>query len=51
MKQALEIAFHDMLLVPLHVVCWFNGWKDVVPQIPMIQLTTLDKHKDAEVVK
>lgn len=49
MKQALEIAFHDMLLVPLHVVCWFNGWKDVVPQIPMIQLTTLDKHRDAEV--
>jgi len=30
-------------------VCWFNGWKDVEPMIPMIQLTTLDKHRDAEV--
>lgn len=48
MKQALEIAFHDLLLMPLNVVCWFNGWTDIVPTVPMIQLTTLDKHKDAK---
>lgn len=47
MKQALEIAFHDILLLPLQVACWFNGWKDVKPVVPMIQLTTLDQHKDA----
>lgn len=47
MKQALEIAFHDILLLPLQVVCWFNGWEHVEPAVPMIQLTTLDQHKDA----
>ena len=50
MKQALEIAFHDLLLLPLNVVCWFNGWTDIVPTVPMIQLTTLDEHKDAKKV-
>lgn len=49
MKQALEIAFHDLLLLPLNMVCWFNHW-DVEPSIPMIQLTTLDEHKDAQQV-
>lgn len=50
MKQALEIAFHDLLLLPLNVVCWYNGWTDVEPTVPMIQLTTLDEHKDAKAV-
>ena len=50
MKQALEIAFHDLLLLPLNVVCWYNGWTDVEPTVPMIQLTTLDEHKDAKTV-
>lgn len=50
MKQALEIAFHDLLLLPLNMVCWFNGWKNLEPVIPMIQLTTLDEHKDAKTV-
>lgn len=49
MKQALEIAFHDLLLLPLNMVCWYNHW-DVEPSIPMIQLTTLDEHKDAQQV-
>lgn len=51
MKQALEIAFHDMLLIPLNLVCWFNGWKGITPAVPMIQLTTLDEHKDAQQVE
>lgn len=48
MKQALETAFHDLLLLPLQVVCWYNGWEGVVPRVPMIQLTTLDQHRDAQ---
>lgn len=47
MKQALETAFHDLLLCPVQMVCEFNGWTDVTPAVPMIMLTTLDKHRDA----
>ena len=48
MKQALETAFHDLLLRPVEMVCEFNGWQDVTPAVPMIMLTTLDEHKDAK---
>ena len=48
-KQALEKAFHDILLQSLQVVCQFNGW-DVLPSIPMLMLTTLDEHTDAKKV-
>ena len=48
MKQALETAFHDLLLRPIELVCEFNGWDDVVPAVPMIMLTTLDEHRDAK---
>lgn len=47
MKQALEIAFHDLLLLPLQLVARYNGWTTVEPSVPMIQLTTLDEHRDA----
>lgn len=47
MKQAMEKSFHDLLLEPLRVVCEYNGWDDAEPCVPMIQLTTLDKHADA----
>ncbi len=50
MKQALEVAWHDILLLPLRVVCWYNGWDTVEPVIPMIQLTTLDEHRDSKTV-
>ena len=50
MKQALETAFHDLLLRPIELVCTFNGWEGVRPAVPMIQLTTLDQHKDAKKV-
>lgn len=49
MKQSLETAFHDILLQPLQMVCEYNGWK-CQPTVPIIMLTTLDKHKDAEEV-
>lgn len=48
MKQALETAFHDLLLRPIELVCEFNGWEGVVPTVPMIMLTTLDEHRDAK---
>lgn len=47
MKQSLETAFHDILLLPLQMVCEYNGWH-CHPTVPIILLTTLDKHKDAE---
>lgn len=50
MKQALEIAFHDILLQPLRLVCAYNGWELVEPTVPMIQLTTLDEHTDSKKV-
>ena len=50
MKQALETAFHDLLLRPIELVCTFNGWEGITPAVPMIQLTTLDQHKDAKKV-
>lgn len=48
MKQALETAFHDLLLRPVEMVCEFNGWQGVTPAVPIIMLTTLDEHKDAK---
>ncbi len=46
--QSLEQPTRDILLYPLTGLCEFNGWDNVVPECPIIQLTTLDKHKDAE---
>lgn len=47
MKQSLETSFHDLMLNLQEVIIEFNDW-NVEPVIPMITLTTLDKHKDAE---
>lgn len=47
-KQALEKPYHDVLLEPFEIIKEFNGWKDVVFDIPVITLTTLDKGKDSE---
>lgn len=51
MKQALEKSFHDILLLPLELVCEYNGWENVKPRVPMIMLTTLDEHTDAKKVE
>ena len=47
MKQALETAFHDLLLRPVELVCEYNRWDGIHPTVPMIMLTTLDQHTDA----
>lgn len=46
MKQALEKAWHDIMLVPLQLCMRYNEWK-VRPEVPMLMLTTLDQHTDA----
>lgn len=46
--QSLEKPVRDILLHPLRGLCRFNGWDGVEPEAKIIQLTTLDRHKDAE---
>lgn len=48
MKQSLEKPYHDFLLEPFYVIREYNKWKDVVFDVPVITLTTLDEGKDAE---
>lgn len=51
MKQALETLPHDMMMMVHYTIIYFNGWQDkVVPVVPMIMLTTLDKNTDAKEV-
>lgn len=48
MKQALETLYHDMMMKVHETIVYFNGWEEkVVPTVPMIMLTTLDKNTDA----
>lgn len=46
--QSLEQPTRDILLHPLRGICRFNGWAGVTVECPIIQLTTLDQHRDAE---
>lgn len=48
--QALQKPYHDLLFKVHQIIIKFNGWKGVRPEIPFIQLTTLDEHKDAKQV-
>ena len=50
LKQSLEKACHDIMLKPWHVVLHYNGWaeKGITVDVPMIELTTLDKNKDQQ---
>jgi len=48
MKQSLEKSYQDLLLESLFVVKEYNGWDNLIYDIPVITLTTLDKGKDAE---
>lgn len=50
MEQARMTPYRDLLFGPHRVICRYNGWKDVKPEVPLIQLTTLDEHKDAKEV-
>jgi hypothetical protein len=48
-KQALEKSWHDLLLMPLYLIAWYNDW-NVEPVVPFLMLTTLDEHTDAKKV-
>ncbi len=49
--QALQKPYHDLLFTVHRIIIRFNGWKGVRPEVPFIQLTTLDEHTDAKQVK
>ena len=46
--QELEKPTRDILLVPHQIICEFNKWTGVNPECSIIQLTTLDEHKDVQ---
>lgn len=48
--QALQKPYHDLLFTVHKIIIRFNNWTNVTPQIPFIQLTTLDENKDAKQV-
>lgn len=50
MKQSLEKAYHDIMAKPWHVILHYNRWaeKGITVDVPMIELTTLDKNKDQQ---
>lgn len=50
MKQHLERPYHDLLLLPLRLVCRYNGWRHIEPRIPIIAITTLDTHHDSKTI-
>lgn len=48
--QTLQKPYHKLMLNVHRLVCRFNCWQDVHPEVGIIQLTTLDKHTDARQV-
>ncbi|MDE7159372.1 MAG: phage portal protein [Muribaculaceae bacterium] len=44
--QALRTPLRKLLLAPHRLICRLNGWAGVSPQCPILQLTTLDEHRD-----
>jgi len=49
--QLLNKPTHDLLKRIHELVCYINGWEDVKPTIQIMQLTTLDEHKDIKQTK
>lgn len=49
--QALQKPYHDLMFLVHRIIIKFNGWKGVKPEVPFIQLTTLDEGVDAKQVK
>lgn len=51
LKQATQTPTHDVMCKPYHVILHYNGWhKKATVDVPMIQLTTLDKNTDSQKV-
>ncbi|MCH5234771.1 MAG: hypothetical protein J1E16_05705 [Muribaculaceae bacterium] len=47
-SQALQKPYRDILFKVHDIIIRFNGWSGVKPSVSLIQLTTLDEHKDAK---
>ena len=51
LKQSTEIAFHDIMSLPWHLILHYNNWSDKYSvDVPMIELTTLDQNKSSQMV-
>lgn len=48
-SQAMQKPYHDMIFKAMKTVIRFNEWKDVYPEVPFIQMTTLDKNTETEI--
>lgn len=48
--QSLQKPYHDLLFIPHKLIIQYNNWTGVAPDVPFIQLTTLDENKDAQKV-
>ena len=46
--QLLNKPTHDLLKRPHQLVCYINDWKGVHAECQIMQLTTLDEHKDVK---
>ena len=44
--QLLNKPTHDLMLRVHQMVCYINKWEGVKPECKIMQLTTLDEHKD-----
>ncbi len=51
LKQSLEKSWHDIMNKVHEVIIYYNGWEGrATPDVPLIMLTTLDQHTDAQEV-
>ncbi len=44
--QAMQKPYHDIMSRLHRIIIAYNGWEPYEPKVPLIQLTTLDEHKD-----
>lgn len=49
-SQALQKPYRDILFKVHEIIIRFNGWSGFKPSVSLIQLTTLDEHRDAKEV-
>lgn len=48
-SQALQKPYHDIIFKAIKTIIRFNGWNNVYPEVPFIQMTTLDKNTETEI--
>ena len=48
--QDLQKPYHDLLYVVHNIIIRFNHWDGCTVNVPFVQLTTLNEHRDAKEV-